>query len=219
MRPLRVATAAILPLALAPLVAPCARAADDAPVANAESPVAAADDDAGDAPVAAPPEAPRRSRIDAFDRPSPRWYGWQTLALDGALLASTVVYLESHDGRTDPAVLLTGLGVYALGAPTIHVAHGQWGHGLASLAARVVAPLTTWGLVRLFGCDHDPEGSSCGELDILSTGLGITAGIVVMLADAGALGWEPRDKPRAPSIAIAPWIDRQARGATVAMTF
>jgi hypothetical protein len=71
-----------------------------------------------------------------------RWYGWQTLATDGAAFA-LIIYAGTQQFEGGPAVLAvtTGVTTFFLGAPTVHWAHGRIGTGFLSLGARLVAPL------------------------------------------------------------------------------
>jgi hypothetical protein len=98
-------------------------------------------DEPGDASVARAPRAPR-------------WYGYQTLALDGAAAAlfSSGVFLTiaeaKGDGDPTSGLAMVGLGAatYLFGAPTVHWAHGRTAAGLESLGLRVLAPFAGMGL-------------------------------------------------------------------------
>ena len=82
-----------------------------------------------------------------------------------------------------PAIL-TGLGVYFVGAPVAHIAKGHPLKGLASIGLRTVPAFVLL------------AGASSGEQGSLGRGLtlaGISA-LAVMMIDAQALAWE--DVPR-----------------------
>ena len=85
----------------------------------------------------APTEAPAPI-TDATERPKLEWYGWQTLAVDGA---ATGLFLSATADRGSTVLYgLSGV-TYAIGAPSIHLGHGQWEMSIASLGVRVVTPL------------------------------------------------------------------------------
>src|SRR5262249_38636350 len=65
-----------------------------------------------------------------------RWYGGQTLAVDGAAVA----VLVGSAGANFRAGGYLALAVYALGPPAVHVTHGNYGRAGASLGIRLVAP-------------------------------------------------------------------------------
>src|SRR5215467_11328850 len=64
-----------------------------------------------------------------------RWYGWQTLLVDGAAIGLGVATRNAG----------VFLGAYALGAPIVHVAHERFGEAAGSLGLRVVMPLAAGG--------------------------------------------------------------------------
>ena len=75
------------------------------------------------------------------------WYGWQTLAVDGSVVAASATLLGAttalYPGQRDAAramavTSLTTLGVgYALGGPLVHVLHGRVARGATSFVLRV----------------------------------------------------------------------------------
>ncbi len=96
-----------------------------------------------------------------------RWYGWQTLLVDAAAagFAST---------GSDVSV-----GIYALGGPAVHWAHGNTWRGIGSLALRLGAPIA---LAAAFAYGCEVSGNSNGDMGCLGAGLG---GLV--LGAAGAI--------------------------------
>jgi len=86
-----------------------------------------------------------------------RWYGWQTLLVDGAALgfASTGSDLS--------------VGIYALGGPVVHWAHGNTWRGVGSLVLRVGAPLA---LGAAFGYGCEASGNSDGDMGCLGAEIG-----------------------------------------------
>lgn len=111
----------------------------------------AATTDAPAAPATPPPAPPTAPAAPATPPPSPaapsppanaattsrlesRWYGWQTLLVDGAAIALAVA------SPNTPAAGYGAFGVYALGGPLVHVMHGRAGIGAADLGVRVGGP-------------------------------------------------------------------------------
>lgn len=101
---------------------------------------------AGAAPLHAEPAAARTdsrtiAQVDAAGRaPEPsreHWYGWQTLATDGAAASQFALAAGTHN----PAFLGLGVGTFALGAPIVHLAHHRPWMALLDLGFRVVVPL------------------------------------------------------------------------------
>ena len=98
----------------------------------------------------------------------PRWYGWQTLMVDGAaiLIASDV-----------------SVPIYVLGGPIVHWSHGNVGRGFGSLGLRVGAPLL---LAAAFvgGCDGNGDVGCLGLGALMGLLLGAGAAIAI---DAAAI--------------------------------
>lgn len=88
-----------------------------------------------------------------------RWYGWQTLAVDGAAAATTIVGVATapnagegatsllvptralEDGASKSTTTLdVGLALYTLGPAVVHAAHGRPIHSIGSGAMRGVGP-------------------------------------------------------------------------------
>lgn len=99
------------------------------------------------------------------DDPAPtRSYAWQTLAVDGAAVAAgTTIVISAfatdqlHKPWVGPSVLAS-TGVYLVGAPAIHLAHGRPAAAAKSFGLRLVGP---------------PVGLLIGG------GIGLVAGIIV----------------------------------------
>jgi hypothetical protein len=113
--------------------------------------------------VAPPPPRDDASRAGHVDMAT-RWYGWQTLLSDGLAVVAT------------PLLPPLGIGLYFLGAPTVHLAHvNGWGI-LGSLGVRIVAPTIGYfiGAAAAEGCTGllcEVEGGAWGAL----VGAGIAA--------------------------------------------
>ncbi len=91
------------------------------------SSVARADDD--DVP---PRDPPRSTHV---------WYGYQTLAADGVALALFLPAVQP--GGTQQGLSAMSLVTYSLGAPILHLVHGQADKAFGDVALRVVLPLVT----------------------------------------------------------------------------
>lgn len=69
------------------------------------------------------------------------WYGYQTLATDGAALSMGLGSVASGASRSATVFGAAGLGTYALGGPIVHFAHGEVSRGFVDLGIRAAAPL------------------------------------------------------------------------------
>jgi hypothetical protein len=119
-----------------------------------------------------------------------RWYGWQTLLVDGASVL-TIPF---------------GIGIvgYFVGGPIVHLAHGHVGKAFGDLGLRVATPLVVGG-VMLAALDSggDTRGTDgappSAALIFVGLDLLVSAG-VASVVDAAALAWEQRPvKPAQPA--------------------
>lgn len=120
-----------------------------------------------------------------------RWYGWQTLTVDGlatgAFLA-TVLLVDDMDSRSFGAG--ASFAAWFVGAPAIHIAHRRVARGFISLGLRVALPLAGAGLAA---------ATCSGDISCLGPAMvGITAGIAApSVIDAVWLAYEPiNTKPK-----------------------
>lgn len=122
------------------------------------------------APVgSAPPAPPKEER---------KWYGWQTLIVDGATLVTTIA-LAAPSPQAANGVFWSG---YLLGGPIVHWSNGQLGMGFASLGLRVGAPL-------VLGLTGAALGGASGNSDwdnfsgaYAGAAIGLLAGYVTAVA-------------------------------------
>ncbi len=166
------------------------------------------------------------------------WYGWQVLAVDGAsaLSLTTAAVLASTafgargSGLADGAslgLLFGGAGIYMLGSPIVHAAHGRPAATAASVGVRV--GLLTAGY--LLGGSMAPPCQArkhaerkhdefAFDFDICTNGLkygiygALLGAVVASVADASILAYAapPRREPtRRPTLGLAPQVD-PARG-------
>jgi hypothetical protein len=129
------------------------------------------------------PLAAASPTLVAAPTPQPRWYGWQTLAVD-ALCAGALgldLHANAPYGFDDRgSVPFVGL---ELGAPIIHAVHHRWAHAAVSLAARIVIP----SLVALATGIQDNDWSN------RDASWGFVGGALAVGAVDAALSW---DAPR-----------------------
>ena len=131
----------------------------------------------------ASPDEPTREPARPVARA--KWYGGQTLAVDGVSF-----------GMLFAVPVLGGFG-YLFGGPVVHAVHGQGGVGAGSFLLRVGMPV----MGAFLGCAI--QGDSSGEFSCLGgalVGFGLGAlGVVVI--DASLLAYEePQENPKKPRI-------------------
>lgn len=117
-----------------------------------------------------------------------RWYGWQPLVADGATFTAASAFRS-------PGILFVG---YAVGAPTIHLLHGQPVRAVKSLGIRLAIPAAA----ALVGCAasdamlRDKLAHPCVE----GASFGLLAGMATAIAiDASTLSFDPS---RAKDVAV-----------------
>lgn len=127
-----------------------------------------------------PPPSPMPFRTTPS--PLPRstvseWYGWQTLTVDGASLATT------FSGAVTPALAVVGLGGLVLGAPIVHLAHERPLAALGSLGLRTLLPLTgmVTGYAAAGRCTKQPQpGDMLGPCFLHGVGEAALGGAIAL---------------------------------------
>ncbi len=116
-----------------------------------------------------------------------RWYGWQTLIVDGGWIVGGPV-VTAVTPAAGGALLLGG---YLVGPPIVHWAHGNIGRGFADLGIRLGAPIVL-GTIGYYALHKEGEFFDGSGLAGIAVGglLGILGAIVI---DAAALAYEPAD--------------------------
>jgi hypothetical protein len=161
----------------------------------------------GDPPIEGEPKAP----------PSFSWYGYQTLAVDGVAVALAIL----GERNNSDGVMLTGGGLYLLGAPAVHGLHRRTPAMLGSLGLRIFLPVI---VSAVAGATADcrvqvvnDENCDFGER-LVGAGIGLGA---AMLLDAALLAWETgtvaTTKGRMPSppsrtLSLSPVLSRGGAG-------
>jgi hypothetical protein len=144
------------------------------------------------------------------DKPRRRWYGWQTLLVDGLTGVATMAALESKNrGDAPGALVVVGAGAFVVGTPIVHFARGHVGKGVASLAIRGGCGGALFGLEAVQGAP---------QLMVVPL-LGLIAAIPI---DAAVLAREdvPAEQtantgPFVESLHLASTVDPRARGLTL----
>jgi hypothetical protein len=114
-------------------------------------------------PIVAPPPSPPPTER--------RWYGHQTLIVDGLSLSFIALGI-----RNTPQLAEVGLAGFLFGAPTVHWAHGHVGKGFGSLALRLVPPIVALYLLIDGSNGFSDSGSS------RTNGAEVAVGAIVGLA-------------------------------------
>jgi hypothetical protein len=143
------------------------------------------------AEAAAPPTRPWDDPAPAPPKPERRWYGWQTIATDGAAIAlftGTAFAAAATDVPEGPLVTTgysLGLATYALGGPIVHFAHGNPWRGLGSFGIRVPVPLLA--IAASYEIECSGSSGACGEYTAL---FGVGTMIAAMVVDAAVFAYD-----------------------------
>jgi hypothetical protein len=143
-----------------------------------------------------------------------QWYGWQTLAVDaGAIGLMTLGGLTQGGCCQGGSILSAGVGVYAFGAPAVHLFHDQPGTAFADLALRLGAPLA----VGMFGYGIGTATFHDGLAGLAVGAVGVLAGSLTAVAlDAAWLAREPAPRENTasavPVLRWSPQVGVTARG-------
>ena len=135
-------------------------------------------------PMRLPPVVDRVS-IEGTPQEVTNWYGWQTLATDGAALTLAVTVAAVND-RNKATLGFAALAAYLAGGPIVHAAHGNWGRAFGSAGLRVGAPIAGAFLGAVLESCHG--GDYCGASGA-AVGLVVGTGMAIAL-DAAVLARE-----------------------------
>ncbi len=131
--------------------------------------------------------------VSAKSAASAEWYGYQTLATDGASIATGAVIVTAADGNSAVTNLGVGLGAlgYGLGPPIVHLANDRPGAAVGSLGLRLGLPLVG-AITGAF--------ATKGSDNFIGVFVGAVVGAVVAIAlDASLLAWKTEASPASPS--------------------
>lgn len=114
-----------------------------------------------------------------------KWYGWQTLMVDGITHGVSTVLLVGAVSAQSEGMLSTAASLYIsgylLGGPIVHWSNGQVGKGFASLGIRAGAPIVLGLTGAALGSG---DGDTAGSLAVL----GVISGVATAIAlDAAVL--------------------------------
>ncbi len=143
----------------------------------------------------------------------PRWYGWQSLAVDGGALALgvTALFVKGDTQRSEDVasgLAIAGGVAYGAGAPTLHLLHDKPWHALGSFGMRGALPAlgaVLWSAT----VTCPPPGQEYGKCGTGPLIFGAAAGALVAMAlDATLLRWErPRVEAQSQaSLGLAPVV-------------
>jgi len=174
---------------------------------------------AANEPPISPAEQPPSSTIRTSATPS-SWYGYQTLAADGLAIALAVL----AERKNSAPMLMAGVGLYFVGAPTIHGLHRRPGAVSGSLGLRIAMPLIVSALASATADCRvrvvNDETCDFGE-KIVGGAIGLG---LAMILDSALLSWAPAPAtalasaetrtptPPAWAISLAPVLTRQGAG-------
>lgn len=137
-------------------------------------------------PWASPPQA-----LMGPPRSSGRWYGWQTLILDGSAVALSSLGIglatQRDSAGAGAAFLIAGGLTQLLGPPIVHWAHRNVGRGFASLAFRTVLPAVGLLIGAAAGSGH----SSSDQVVAMFAGAALGDALAITLD----LTWLARERP------------------------
>ena len=134
------------------------------------------------APLVSAPKLPHEQPLES------RWYGWQTLLVDGAAIGT----LFAAAGTESSELAILGVGTFYLGAPIVHFTHGNVGRGFGSLGLRVGAPLIV-GAIGAGSADCNRDHEFCGFAEF-AAGVAVGAALAVVV-DAVALAYDSQPQP------------------------
>ena len=144
---------------------------------------------------------PPAATSDKAAEGTPRWYGWQTLTVDGVALGAVGLGALVGGGANRSGSILFGGGFfgYFLGAPIVHVAHGEPGRGVFDVFTRglvvFAGSLAGYGVAAGIEPRCDPDAIRCDDPHKnLETTL-VVSGVVLGVAaastiDATLLAWD-----------------------------
>lgn len=177
--------------------------------------------DGDEAPQAGVVGAPQATEADEGGTEKPlrsRWYGWQTLATDGAAVALFATGVAASSGEL---AAFSGA-PFALGGPIVHLAHRRGGAAAASLGIRL--GLATSGFfvgAAMKSCGPSSEedtGYACG---LNAAAIGVLAGAgVAMIIDTAFLAREDvrLERPqRTAALSVSPAVSVTKSSGTVGL--
>lgn len=133
--------------------------------------------------------------------PKQRFYGWQNIlvAYGGVAIAASAV-----GGHELGVTFGVGVGIYGLGGPIVHLAHGYPGRAVGSLM--INAALPALGLLIGGSASHCTGHEECNP-DFGPAIAGVTLGMLAApLLDAFLMGYEDEPKPNQGVASLVPAV-------------
>jgi hypothetical protein len=149
-----------------------------------------------------------------------RWYGWQTLAVDAAALATALTGYAANDWSGNIPGTIGILG-YLFGPPIVHWVHGHAGRGAADLGLRFLGPFALGGLGYLLGLPGGTNANGDAVTAQTTGAIGLALGYAtVVTVDAAVFGFEtrlesPESPPNSPSSLLVPDVQLRRGGGTL----
>ncbi len=153
-------------------------------------------------PLLTPPPPPTDASTMTPPRETTTFYGWENIAISyaGAGIFWGGIAADSK------SVPWAGLGVYALGSPLVHLAHGQPLRAAGSLAINAFVPLLAGAIGNALMPPVSAQATP-GSSDVVPAGLllGMFIGsLAAPLIDGLTLGWESH--PSSPLASMTPTV-------------
>jgi hypothetical protein len=167
------------------------------------------------------PAAAEKASVAA--EPQQVWYGWQTLIVDGSVLLLLPLALgaETQNAGSNAALALA-VGGYALGAPIVHLAHGNYGRAAGSFALRVTLPLLAVAQFASAPSSDNSDGNENPYRELRIAAAVVLVGsnaLAAVIVDAAVLSYETREpKPRRATLQLTPRFSPQDRSAGLVMS-
>lgn len=137
------------------------------------------------APAASAEPAPEPEEAYYYTEYERSWYGWQTLVVDVPLM--TTFFVAEASGKDGLA--LGALGGFVVGAPIVHLAHGQTRPAVVSGFSHLLLPILGWLTLPPIIARVDPSSSNHTR-----TAIGVTTGgLVATSIDVLFLAYEEKE--------------------------
>lgn len=157
------------------------------------------------------------------------WYGWQTLATDGAALLLMGATGSVDSKQLHSSLVAGGFATYAVAPPLIHLIHGRGQTAAVDVALRLGVPLVAGGVGWAIGV-ASIDSHKTGDLKVaiersltpVLYGIwGMIVGVgVAIVTDAALLANETIvvREARPPAVAWSPVVSPREGGATAGVT-
>lgn len=181
-------------------------------------------DGASDAAPAGIVRAPQATEARTGETEKPlhtHWYGWQTLATDGAAVAvlAAAIAASGGVGKTRAPAWGFSFATFALGGPMVHLAHGRGDVMAASLGIRFGLATAGYlaGTYTLNDCSS-ASNSDEGFCYVRGGLIGMSIGAAgAMIIDAAFLAREDVPRERTAALSFSPAVSVTKSSGTVGL--